>query len=139
MGHSLDYPIPSLLRFHSRFSYVDIPVEVAELDLLASPVDGSPNCFIDLHVVTPILAAALFRYLLRSTRGHGHVKVAEHVPAIGADHEICFEIGWEGYIDVAIQRAERHWLPRIHAIKRDQHLAIKCMRDNRTRDSGQRD
>ena len=106
--HSLK--IERLLSPRPGFPDVNIAVEIVELDLLAAAINSSANGFVDLDAIASVLGVSVGEGLLGCTSYQRHIEVAEDFSTIGTDYQIGFQICRKGYVDVAVQRTERHGL-----------------------------
>src|SRR5215467_4486657 len=89
---------------------IDIPVEILKLNILAPTVDGPLHVLVDFYLVFSATAAVVLHCLLRRSRLELDIEVAVDLAVVGPHADVGFEIGREGYVDLAIQRAERHRL-----------------------------
>src|ERR1700722_2929517 len=124
--------------FCAGFTDVDAAVEVGELHFRAATVDGAAHGFVDLHFVLAAMTAAVFDDGLRCLRRHVHIEIAEDVAVVGAEADVGFEVGGEGDVDVAVERAESHGL-LIDAREGDEEFPVERVRDGAAGDFVERD
>src|SRR5262249_30720386 len=117
---------------------VDAAMEVGELQFGAAAVDGSVNRLVDLDAIFAAMPAAILDGLLRVGGLELNIEIAKDVSAIGLQAEVCFQVGGEGHINIAIQRTEGHGF-LIDTREGHQNAPIQSVRDGVTGDVVQRD
>src|SRR5690348_13534976 len=81
---------PFALLLSPSFPYINIAVEILELDFLAATVDRAFHVFIDFNAVFSAFAAIIFHCLLRRAGSQIDVKVAVNLAVVRAHAHIGF-------------------------------------------------
>ena len=92
--HSRSHLRPDrLLLLYSCFADVDVAVEIFELNVLASAVDGSTDGLINSNAVLSALSSVVFHGLMRSRGLKLHIKVTEDLAVVRAHADGGFQSG----------------------------------------------
>src|SRR4029077_968600 len=98
------------LLLYPRLPYIDISVEILELNFLAPAVDGAAHIFVDLYPIFAAPAAIVFHGLLRRIGLHLNIEVPVDLAIISTQPPVGFQVRGKSHIDIAVQRPEGHRL-----------------------------
>src|ERR1051325_5614344 len=101
---------------------IDISVQSGELKFGAPAVDRTQHGAVSLDLVLALFGIGLLNHRF-SRSPEFHVKVAVNLTVVRFHGEVGCEIGWQGHVDISVQRTERHGTTAFHARHGDSYGA----------------
>src|SRR5580704_9864571 len=86
----------------ARLTNIDLTLEICELIFGPSAVDRSVDGLVDLHAILAAFPAPVFYFLPRRRCLQLHVKIAEHIPAVGANAHVGLHIRRERHVNIPV-------------------------------------